>query len=215
MVCCKSHALSLFFSGQERPLFVRNILVVAFCGWLGVLVFCSELQAASGDKNTPTNQVFREQHRGDISFRFSVGPQLYQFSTASGELLSTAIGERSFSLYFFPEYSYYFLEKLAFFGSLPFVVDVDLLVGTKVGFGLSAGVRYFVVPWVYVDVQMTINFMRRSTLLLEFGGFALGLGFSIPLTQQARLLVIGQAPFNFIDGFVLSLRAYMGFEIYF
>lgn len=193
----------------------RHLLVWLFL-CLGVLFgVLAEAWAEAESKNPPASQVFREQRRGDISFRFSAGPQLYQFSTASGELLSTAIGERSFSLYFFPEYSYYFLEKFAFFGIIPFVVDVDLLVGTKFGFGISAGVRYFFIPLVYADVQMTISFMRRSTLLLEFGGFAVGLGVSIPLAQQARLLVIAQAPFNFIDGFVLSVRTYLGFEVYF
>lgn len=174
----------------------------------------SSLAANSKDNNNQKVSGSYQRY-GDISFRFSAGPKLFQMSTASGELLSSTIGERTFSLYFNPEYSYYFGEKFSIFANIPFVVDVDLLVGTTVGFGVGVGLRYHIIPYLYIDLETNISFVRESFFRLEFGGLALGLGFSIPLSSQVRLLLIGQVPFNFIDGFVLSVRGFLGFESFF
>ena len=173
------------------------------------------LAHAAKSKKAVKQELRRDQRRGDISFRFSAGPQIYQMSTASGELLSSTIGERAFALTLIPEYTYHFLKSTSFFVSLPLEIDVDLVVGTTVGFGIGVGIRQYFSSYFFMDAQLSISFIRRSLGRLEFGGFALGVGVSIPMGERFRLLVIGQAPFNFIDGFLLSIRGYLGLETFF
>ena len=201
----------------ERPI---SSFVCAL-GWMLLLSisFQGQVQAASSGKKQVKNKVRRDQRQGDISLRFSAGPQLYQMSTASGELLSSTIGERAFAITLLPEYSYYFLQNTSLFISVPLEIDVDLVVGATVGLGLGVGIRHHFRSFLFFDGQILLSFIRRSLLRLEFGGFAVGVGLSIPLGERFRLLVIGQVPFNFIDGFrflfLLSVRGYLGFETFF
>ena len=194
--------------------------VLSLFGWVALLLFfhlpLSRVGlAASKRKKQVRANIQRDQRRGDISFRFSVGPQIYQMTTASGELLSTTIGERAFSLNLIPEYTYHFLDRTSFFVSLPLEIDVDIVVGATVGLGLGVGLRQHLTSFFFLDAQILLSFIRRSLFRLEFGGFAIGLGLSIPMGERFRLLVTAQTPFNFVDGFFLSIQGYLGFETFF
>ncbi len=184
--------------------------------WSMLALLASAPAWAEKSKKNQTPQVLAKYQRyGDISFRFTAGTQVYELSSLSGEFLSTTIGERTFSLFLVPEYSYYFGEKWSLFASIPVIIDVDLLVGTTGGFAVNAGLRYHIIQYLFLDLQASLSFVRKGLFRIEFGGLAMSLGLSFPLGSQVRLLVVGQAPFNFIDGFVMSVRTYLGIEAFF
>lgn len=202
-----SHHRKFFLQGRGLSLLFVCCALAFFAS--------STAWAAKSKKKQDTQISAKYQRYGDISFRFTAGTQVYELSSLSGELLSTTIGERTFSLFLVPEYSYYFGEKWSLFASIPVIIDVDLLVGTTGGFAVNAGLRYHLIQYLYLDLQASLSFVRKGLFRIEFGGLAMSLGFSFPLGSQVRLLIVGQTPFNFIDGFVMSVRTYMGIEAFF
>ena len=155
------------------------------------------------------------QRLGDVSLRISAGTEFFKFSNATGEFISSGIGENSLSLFLQPEYNYYWENNLSFFISFPLSLEIDPRIGALFNLELKSGLRLQIGEYFFTGWSAKLIFIRRTKLYFNFGGLALELGTNLPITERYRLFLTLSIPFNFTSGFYIYLRTYLGFEVFF
>ena len=167
-------------------------------------------------KKISKKSLLKQKTIGDVTLRISSGVHLFSLSDVTGEFTQKYVGDRdAVDILLVFEYAYFWKDNTALVFSLPFILEIYPSVNPLLTINAGIGVRQYLMRYFFAEGQIYFSPFSRSVFRLEFAGFMLGIGASIPFLSRYRFFITAQFPFNFIQGFQIGINSLIGLEVLF